>query len=375
MRGDTPLIELRNVSKVFGADAGSSRRPLWNGPKSRSKAAAFQSEMLTALHTQGLGKTQMSERFGCTVAVADVSFEVWPGEIFCIMGLSGSGKSTLVRHINRLIEPTSGQILIEGVPIRSLDDKALRAFRARKTAMVFRDTALMPHRTVRDNVAMGLEIQGMSKARRWDVAERLLELVQLTGWEDRFPAELQAGQHQRAGLARAFATDPDIVLLDEPFAGLDPLVHRRLQDAFLELSRRLKKTMVFITNDLDEAIRLGNRIAIMKDGRILQIGRPEEIAARPADDYVKEFVRGISKLTLVQAGSIMQPMAGAAEHGARPELGPLVPAHATLLDLIDISLVAGRPIIVTDDGKRPVGFISTTDLLKAVQGGSSSHGH
>jgi glycine betaine/proline transport system ATP-binding protein len=213
--------------------------------------------------------------------------------------LSGSGKSTLVRLINRLIEPTAGQILVGGDDLGALDEAALRAIRGSRIAMVFQDKALMPHRTVRDNVALGLEIRNVPRLKRWEIAERMLELVNLSGWEDRYPAELSGGMQQRVGLARALAADPAILLMDEPFSALDPLIRRQLQEFFLDLAARLRKTTVFVTHDLDEAIRLGTRIAIMNDGRIVQIGTPEQIVMHPADDYVADFVRGISKLRIM----------------------------------------------------------------------------
>ena len=272
-------IELKNVWKVFGPRA---------------------QEAMDAVKSEGLGKTQVLERFGCVVGVADVSFSVAPGETFCVMGLSGSGKSTLVRLINRLIEPTSGQIFLGGDDLGALDEAALRAIRGSRIAMVFQDKALMPHRTVRDNVALGLEIRNVPRLKRWEIAERTLELVNLSGWEDRYPAELSGGMQQRVGLARALAADPAILLMDEPFSALDPLIRRQLQEFFLDLSARLRKTTVFVTHDLDEAIRLGTRIAIMNDGRIVQIGTPEQIVTHPADNYVADFVRGISELRLMR---------------------------------------------------------------------------
>jgi glycine betaine/proline transport system ATP-binding protein len=271
-------IELKNVWKVFG-------------PRAR--------EAMDAINGERLGKAQVLERFGCVVGVADVSFAVAPGETFCVMGLSGSGKSTLVRLINRLIEPTAGQILVGRDDLGALDEAALRAIRGSRIAMVFQDKALMPHRTVRDNVALGLEIRNVPRLKRWEIAERMLELVNLSGWEDRYPAELSGGMQQRVGLARALAADPAILLMDEPFSALDPLIRRQLQEFFLDLAARLRKTTVFVTHDLDEAIRLGTRIAIMNDGRIVQIGTPERIVMHPADDYVADFVRGISKLRIM----------------------------------------------------------------------------
>jgi glycine betaine/proline transport system ATP-binding protein len=226
------------------------------------------------------------------------------------MGLSGSGKSTLVRHINRLIEPSAGRIEVLGRDVSQLNDSELRAMRANHIGMVFQHMALMPHRSVRDNVAYPLEIRGVSKSKRWAVSDHALQLVDLVGYEDRLPKELSGGMQQRVGIARALASDPEVLLMDEPFSALDPLIRLQLQDQFKALVAQLKKTTLFITHDLDEAIRIGHRIAIMKDGVIVQIGTPEEIVMNPADDYVREFVQGISKLKLVKAHSIMEPLHG-----------------------------------------------------------------
>ncbi len=265
-------------------------------------------EAMAAIQQRGLSKAEVLQEFGCVVGIADVSFPVKRGEIFCVMGLSGSGKSTMVRHLNRLIEPTAGNINVLGKDMLALSDNDLREMRARNIGMVFQHMALLPHRTVRDNVAFPLQVRGEPKSRRWDISQRCLERVDLTGYEDRFPRELSGGMQQRVGLARALASDPDVLLMDEPFSALDPLIRRQLQDQFMALSAELNKTTVFITHDLDEAIRIGNRIAIMKDGRIVQIGTPEEIVTQPADEYVRDFVEGISKLNLVFAHSIMVPI-------------------------------------------------------------------
>ena len=277
------MIVLREVWKIFGDKADAA---------------------MIAIQEQNLSKHEVLNKFDCVVGIADCSFSVKKGEVFCVMGLSGSGKSTMVRHLNRLIEPTSGQIQVLGRDMLALSDSELRGMRAREIGMVFQHMALLPHRTVRDNVAFPLQIRGESKARRWEVSQNCLFMVNLEGYEDRFPDELSGGMQQRVGLARALASDPDILLMDEPFSALDPLIRRQLQDQFMELSKKLHKTTVFITHDLDEAIRIGDRIAIMKDGRIVQIGTPEEIVTKPKDDYVRDFVDGISKLKLVFANSI-----------------------------------------------------------------------
>ena len=260
---------------------------------------------MQAIEERGLSKPEVLQEFECVVGIADCSFTVDRGEIFCVMGLSGSGKSTMVRHLNRLIEPTAGKIEVLGKDMLSLKGDKLREMRARHIGMVFQHMALLPHRTVRDNVAFPLQVRGEPKSARWEVSQRCLDMVNLEGYEDRFPRELSGGMQQRVGLARALASDPEVLLMDEPFSALDPLIRRQLQDQFMALSAELNKTTVFITHDLDEAIRIGNRIAIMKDGRIVQIGTPEEIVTNPSDDYVRDFVEGISRLKLVFALSLI----------------------------------------------------------------------
>ena len=348
---DQAVIAINGVWKIFGDRA---------------------EEAMEAIKSRGLSKGQVLEEFGCVVGIADCSFSVNRGEVFCVMGLSGSGKSTLVRHLNRLIEPTAGEISVLDRDIRALRAEELREMRARHIGMVFQHMALLPHRTVRDNVAFPLQIRNEPKSKRWEVSQRVLTMVNLEGYEDRFPRELSGGMQQRVGLARALASDPEVLLMDEPFSALDPLIRRQLQDQFMTLSAELKKTTIFITHDLDEAIRIGNRIAIMKDGRIIQIGTPEQIVTNPADDYVRDFVEGISKLKLVYAHSIMDDLAsyspGPGEDLAKASRVP----HDTNLDsLIDIAVDTGQPIVVQDDAGAEVGIIDRTTLLKGIKGGKS----
>ena len=315
-----------------------------------------------------LTKAEVLERYQSVVGVADSNFTVRKGEIFCVMGLSGSGKSTLVRHVNRLLEPSAGQILVHGQDVMTFDEAALRELRNRRVAMVFQSFGLLPHRTVRDNVAMPLEIRGSGKAHRWEEADRVLAMVGLSGWEDKYAHELSGGMQQRVGLARAIAADPEILLMDEPFSALDPLIRRQLQDQFMELSAGIQKTTMFITHDLDEAIRIGNRIAIMKDGRIVQIGTPEEIVLDPSDEYVSDFVAGISKVNLIRAHSIMQPLeAYAAVHGPLPDGAPETHAEALLSELIDLAVVDPGVVLVVDAGSA-VGAIDRADIMRAIQG-------
>ncbi|MEM6488181.1 MAG: glycine betaine/L-proline ABC transporter ATP-binding protein [Pseudomonadota bacterium] len=346
------VVRLDSVWKVFGDRAD---------------------EALAAVRDRGLTKPQVLEEFGCVVGVQNATFEVARGEIFCIMGLSGSGKSTLVRHVNRLIEPTAGRIEIMGEDVSAMSAKALRAVRATRIGMVFQHMALMPHRSVRDNVAYPLEIRGVSKSKRWAVSDHTLGLVDLKGYEDRLPRELSGGMQQRVGIARALASDPEILLMDEPFSALDPLIRLQLQDQFSALVAQLGKTTLFITHDLDEAIRIGHRIAIMKDGVIVQIGTAEQIVTEPADDYVREFVQGISKLKLVKANSIMAPIDKwradnpSMSNGAL-DSAPRAPEDSDLDHLIDVSADADLPVVITEAGV-DVGVVTKRRLLRGIQGG------
>ena len=338
------VVKLTDVWKIFGESA---------------------EEAMSAVKSEGIGKPEVLARFQCVVGVQGASFEVSKGEIFCIMGLSGSGKSTLVRHINRLIEPTAGTIEILGKDVSSISDNELRRIRAQQIGMVFQHMALMPHRSVRDNVAYPLEIRKISKSKRWAVSDHALGLVDLTGYEDRLPKELSGGMQQRVGIARALASDPEILLMDEPFSALDPLIRLQLQDQFKALVAQLQKTTLFITHDLDEAIRIGHRIAIMKDGLIVQIGTPEDIVMNPADDYVREFVQGISKLKLVKAHSIMESL----ENYQKPLDGAPRADHGADLDqLIDIAVRTDHPVVITDRGA-DVGIVTKPTLLRGIQGG------
>lgn len=342
-----PAVECRHVWKIFG-----------------DKAA----QALAAIERAGLSKDEVAKRFGCVIGVADCSFAIEDGEVFCIMGLSGSGKSTLVRHINRLIEPTAGHILIHGEDINTKSPRELRRMRAEKIGMVFQHMALFPHRTVRDNVAYGLEVRRIDRKRRWAIAAEKLALVQLTGWENRYPDELSGGMQQRVGLARALAADPDILLMDEPFSALDPLIRRQLQDEFIALAGVVKKTTLFITHDLGEAIRLGHRIAIMRDGRLIQMGTPEAIVLRPADDYVAEFVKGISLLKFVTAETVMEPWDKIAAAGFSLNLAdcPKVRPEVDMAHLIGLAAQSDDPIVVVDGENRPIGVITARALLRAI---------
>ena len=262
-------IEVKNVYKIFG---------------NRSKDAL-------ALIGQGKTKDQVLAETGCVIGVNDLSLSIATGEIFVIMGLSGSGKSTLVRHFNRLIDPTSGAILVDGEDILQLDMNALREFRRHKISMVFQSFGLLPHKNVLDNVAYGLKVRGETPQVCSERALHWIETVGLKGYENKYPHQLSGGMRQRVGLARALAADTDIILMDEAFSALDPLIRAEMQDQLLDLQKTLHKTIVFITHDLDEAVRIGNRIAILKDGKLIQVGTPREILDSPADEYVDRFVQ------------------------------------------------------------------------------------
>jgi len=339
------VVSLSGVWKVFGDRAD---------------------ETISAAKSTGLSKPDALNEFGTVIGVRDASFDVQRGEIFCIMGLSGSGKSTLVRHVNRLIEPSAGTIRVLGEDVSVMKPKELRQMRSQHIGMVFQHMALMPHRSVRENVAYPLEIRKIPKSKRWAISDHTLSLVDLVGYEDRLPRELSGGMQQRVGIARALASDPEILLMDEPFSALDPLIRLQLQDQFKTLVRDLNKSTLFITHDLDEAIRIGHRIAIMKDGVIVQIGTPEQIVANPADEYVREFVQGISRLKLVRARSIMEPLDTG--EGLPTSDAIRVDGESDLDSLIDISVQSEHPLIVTEQGQ-DVGWISKTTLLRGIQGG------
>ena len=279
-----PKVEVRNLYKIFGPS-----------PKK-----------MIPLLKQGKGKAEILKSTGHGVGVNNANFQVEEGEFFVVMGLSGSGKSTLIRCLNLLIRPTSGQVLIDGEDITQCKKEELLHIRRKKIAMVFQNFALLPHRTVESNVEFGLEIQGVAPEIRRKRADDALKMVGLEGHEDRMPSQLSGGMQQRVGLARALANDPDILLMDEAFSALDPLIRKEMQDELLALQTKMHKTIVFITHDLDEALKLGDRIAIMKDGVIVQIGTPEDILTNPADDYVREFVQDVNRVKVVTAATIMR---------------------------------------------------------------------
>lgn len=276
-------IDIRNLYLIFGHDKKKAFRMMNNGQT----------------------KAQILKETGCTVAVKNASFSINEGEIFVIMGLSGSGKSTLLRCINRLIKPTGGEILINGKDITHASDKALLEVRRKELAMVFQNFGLLPHRTVLDNIAFGLELQGVNKQEREQKAYESMELVGLKGYAHQMVSQLSGGMQQRVGLARALANDPEVLLMDEAFSALDPLIRVQMQDELLALQAKMKKTIVFITHDLNEAIKLGDRIAIMKDGEVVQVGTSEEILTEPANEYVERFIESVDRSKIITVGSVM----------------------------------------------------------------------
>jgi len=339
-------IEIQNVSKIFGNTS---------------------QEALEAIKNKRVTKQEALEKYNSVIGVSDVSFDIRPGEIFCVMGLSGSGKSTLVRHINRLLEPTMGKILIDGQDVMALEKQDLQEFRNKKIGMVFQNFALMPHRSVIDNIAMPLEIRGINKNKRYGKANEILNIVELQGWGNKYAHELSGGMQQRVGLARALAADPEILLMDEPFSALDPLIRRQLQKEFIKLSKQLKKTTVFITHDLDEAVKVGHRIAIMRDGMVIQVGTPEEIVMNPEDDYVADFVKGISRLEVVKAKSIMRPVDEFIQkNGAIPKDAIKMNENDDLSSLIEHSVAEDKPIVICDKKGSEIGVISQKELLISI---------
>ncbi|MGW6206155.1 quaternary amine ABC transporter ATP-binding protein [Streptomyces sp. NPDC055089] len=309
-----------------------------------------------------LDPAELRARTGCTAAVRDVSFDVRKGEVFVVMGLSGSGKSTLVRCLTRLIEPTSGEVAMDGEDVLAMNAGRLRELRRHRASMVFQHFGLLPHRSVLDNVAYGLEIQGMGRAERRERAAGVIAKVGLDGLESRRPGQLSGGQQQRVGLARALAVDPEVLLFDEPFSALDPLIRRDMQEEVVRLHREEGRTMVFITHDLNEALKLGDRIALMRDGRIVQLGTPEEIVGSPADDYVRDFVRDVPREQVVTVRAAMRP-ADSAESVSGPALAP----DATVSEAIEAVVRTGETARVVEGG-RCLGVVDHACLLGVVAG-------
>ncbi len=327
-------IQVRGLSKVFG--------------KQPKKALE--------LRDQGLKRPEILEKTGQTLGLSDISFDVYEGELLVIMGLSGSGKSTLIRCLNRLIDTTEGEIIIDGENIPTLGEKALLECRRRHFSMVFQNFALFPHRTVQQNAEFGLEIRGVEKSERQSIAHNALKQVGLEGWEDAYPNQLSGGMQQRVGLARALANDASVLLMDEAFSALDPLIRKDMQQELLQLQTKMQKTTVFITHDLDEALNIGDRIVLLKDGEVVQIGTPEEILTKPADDYVRRFIEGVDRSRILTAESAMRPV----RTTARDSDGPRTALHRMRDHSID-------SIYVTDRDRQLLGLLEADAASRAIE--------
>ena len=338
--GAEPIIRASGVWKIFG-------------PKADSIIGTPDAE---------LPRSELRAKTGCVAAVADVSLEVWPGEVFVVMGLSGSGKSTLVRTLIRLIEPTAGTIEIAGQNVTSANAAELRTLRRNSVSMIFQHFGLLAHRRVIDNVAFGLEIRGVPKQERLAKAREVLSVVGLEDVANSFPDQLSGGMQQRVGVARAFVVDPKVMLYDEPFSALDPLIRRDMQDEVMRLQHDTGKTMVFITHDLPEALRLGDRIAIMRDGKIVQLGTGEELVGSPADEYVENFVRDVPRSHVLTLRSIMR----APEPGEESD-GPELDVSTTVRDAVPVLAGSEKPVRAVQDG-RVVGVVDRVAVLKAIAG-------
>ncbi len=336
-------------------DSAIEVRGLWKvyGPKA---------ERLVDSPDADLPRAELEAKTGCVVAMRNISLDVAAGEVFVVMGLSGSGKSTLVRCLTRLIEPTAGTIRIGDSDVTGADREQLLAIRRHKVSMVFQHFGLLPHRTLIDNIAFGLEVQHVSKPERRAKAEAILDLVGLAGLGSRKPDQLSGGMQQRVGLARALATDPEILLFDEPFSALDPLIRRDMQDEIIRLRREVNKTMVFITHDLSEALRLGDRIAIMRDGQFVQVGTPEEVVGAPADEYVRNFVRDVPRSHVVAVDSVMLPPADSDYCGT-------VPVGTKVRDVVAEVAGSELPVRIVDANGVTVGSIDRVTVLAVIAGG------
>ena len=332
-------ITIRGVTKIFGDDPQTA----------------------LAMLRDGKSKAEVQAETGQVVGLDAVSLDIARGQIFVVMGLSGSGKSTLIRHVNRLIEPTAGDIFVGGENVLAMSAEELRAFRRKSVAMVFQKFGLLPHRSVIDNVAYGLEVRGVGRRERREAAAKWIETVGLAGYEDARPRQLSGGQQQRVGLARALALDTDIVLMDEAFSALDPLIRSGMQDQLLELQKTLNKTILFITHDLNEAMRLGDRIAMMRDGRVVQVGTAEQILNNPANDYVAQFVQDVDWTRVLTAASVMEPPVAV--------LGSLQGPRAAHRLLREHQISA---LMVVDRERRLRGVVLEDDVVSALSRGQES---
>jgi glycine betaine/proline transport system ATP-binding protein len=337
----TPTISVKGLWKIFGA----AEHRIIGTPDAELEPGALR------------------DKTGSTIAVRDVSFDVRPGEIFVVMGLSGSGKSTLVRCLTRLIEPTAGEVLLDGEDVRACDAARLRELRRRRFSMVFQHFGLLPHRRVIDNVAFGLEIRGDRKTARHARAREILSLVGLDGHANSYPEQLSGGMQQRVGLARALAVDPEVMLFDEPFSALDPLIRRDMQNEVLRLHRDVGKTMIFITHDLAEALKLGDHVVIMRGGRIVQAGKPEDLVGAPADEYVADFVRDVPKSHVLTLRWVVRPPTA-----DDPLDGPEFPSDTVIRTVLDAAVATDKPIRVVDDGQL-LGVVDRRQILGLMAGG------
>lgn len=343
MTNSSSAISVRNLWQVFGPNP----------------------EKIIGSPDANLPRAELRAKTGNTAAVRDVSFDVAPGEVFVVMGLSGSGKSTLVRCLTRLIEPTSGHIVMEGEDILEASAARLRELRRTRFSMVFQNFGLLPHRRVIDNIGYALEINGVSKEKRHARAQEVIDLVGLTGFDQAFPEQLSGGMQQRVGLARALAVDPEVMFLDEPFSALDPLIRRDMQTEVMRLHKELGKTMIFITHDLDEALKVGDRIAIMRDGAVVQMGTAEELIANPVDEYVADFTRDVPKSHVLTLKAIARQLKS-------DELPASVtlPANTIIRDATQAVLNANGPVQVTDNGS-VIGVVTANDILRLIGGGAN----
>jgi glycine betaine/proline transport system ATP-binding protein len=348
----TQTQEKTGFSAVEG-EAALSVKELW-------KIFGDRADKVIGTPDAELSRKELQAKTGCVTAVKDVSFDVAPGEVFVVMGLSGSGKSTLVRLLTRLIEPTHGTVRMGAEEITAADEQHLRELRRKHVAMVFQHFGLLPHRKVIDNIAFGLEVRGVSKADRRNRAQEMVDLVGLTGYENSFPDQLSGGMQQRVGLARALASDPQVLMFDEPFSALDPLIRRDMQNEVIRLHHEVGKTMVFITHDLAEALKLGDRILIMRDGEIVQVGRPDQVVGAPADDYVRDFVSEVPKSHVLTLRWVMRP-----PEPGEAEGGPVLQADRIVRDAAREVLAARGPVRVFD-GDDLVGIVDDEDILRVV---------
>jgi glycine betaine/proline transport system ATP-binding protein len=349
-----PTMEPRQVDAQSGSDAAVKVDGLWKifGPRADKIMQSDDARM---------SRKELQEKTGHVVGIRDVSFDVAPGEVFVVMGLSGSGKSTLVRLLNRLIEPTAGRVELYGDDLTAMSDRALLDTRRKRVSMVFQHFGLLPHRKVIDNIAFGLEVRGEGRGGRRNRAQEMVDLVGLSGYENNFPDQLSGGMQQRVGLARALASDPDVLMFDEPFSALDPLIRRDMQNEVIRLHHEVGKTMVFITHDLAEALKLGDRILIMRDGEIVQIGTPDEVVGAPADDYVRDFVSDVPKSHVLTLKWVMRPTDG----DTAGIDGPALPSDQIVRDAARVVLDNKGPCRVVE-GDRVVGVVHEEDILRVV---------